>query len=183
MGSFPVSTAPPLTPKKRNKFHAMWLRHLDKQDAKKRGTDQEQKARSLIFAAHCLHDEIEQQTIDAHALLKRAEATPRPATPPERDPLFQRPKDAPMSDYERLCRKYNDVVAHYEALRQTFRQLQERVASFQGQVAGLKGEVVPAKRMGKVEHDVESLDNAGRNLDVEVLELVGLVGQVREAAM
>lgn len=111
------------TPKKRNKLHAMWLRHQDTRAAKKRGTDQEQRVQTLLDAARSLHDEIQQRITAARALLERAQATPRPATPPEREPLFQRPEDAPLSDYERHCLNYNDSVEHYDMLKRCFGQL------------------------------------------------------------
>ncbi|KAK5123693.1 hypothetical protein LTR85_002329 [Meristemomyces frigidus] len=177
MDMLSAPTAAPATPKKRNKLHAIWLRHVDKQEAKNRGTEQEQKARSLIFAAHSLHDEIEQQTIAARALLKRARDTPRPATPAEREALLQlrRSEGAGMEDYEGVCGRYNGVVAEYEGFRGHFRLLRERVGVFNGLVRGLRAGFVPAKRIGKVEYDIESLENAGRNLEGEVEGLGGLL--------
>lgn len=51
------------------------------------------------------------------------------------------------------------------------------------QAGRLKAGFTPAKKMGKREHDVESMENAGSNMKVQVKDLAGLVGQVKEAAM
>ena len=51
-------TDPPPAPKKRNMFHVMFLRAMDKRAGKERGTHEQQTAASLKFAATALHADI-----------------------------------------------------------------------------------------------------------------------------
>ncbi|KAK5135596.1 hypothetical protein LTR08_005076 [Meristemomyces frigidus] len=176
-------TKPPPAPKKRNKFHAMFLRAMDKRAAKQRGTPEQQKAASLKFAASALHADIERATWAANELLKRAKATPRPATPPERDALFEPPRVAPLSSYEVTVESYNDVVEGYEKQQAKCRWLQQRVEIYLGVVREFQDEFVPARKMGGMEHEVEGLENAGVNLGLEVAGLRGVLGEVRERAV
>ena len=170
-------------PKKRNMFHAMFLRAMDKRAAKERGTPEEHTAASLNFAATALHADTERATWVVNDLLKRARATPRPATPPNRGPLFQRPQNAPLSAYELTIDAYNKVVGKYEDQLAKCRWLQQRVAKFDQGVAVLKVEFVPAKKMGKMEHEVEGLENAGRKLVLESAKLGKVLEEVRKRAV
>ena len=68
-------------------------------------------------------------------------------------------------------------------MNETMRSLQQRFPTFQENVRKLKAEHPPGKKVGKYEHDIDSLDNAVRNMDKAMTHLVETVGEARTAAM
>ncbi|KAK0279056.1 hypothetical protein LTR35_008791 [Friedmanniomyces endolithicus] len=138
---------------------------------------------NLILLAHDLNDQLQKAILEAQNLTTLAKPTPRPSTPPPRDPLFQRTKDAPLSDYEKRAKAYNAIVARYQRVQINLRVLQEKVASYREDVRGLEARFVPARKMKKVKHDVEAVGNAAGNLEEGVVRLGVEVGEARRAAM
>lgn len=179
----PLPPSKPKEPKKRNKLHALWLKLNINSEKKKRGGVRGETASSLLFAAHSLNDDISHATRQAQVLKRDSLTTPRPGTPPARDPLFQRPTGAPLSEYEKSANAYNAIVSRYQGLNDTMRLLQQRFPTFQDNVRKLKAEHPPWKKVGKYEHDVDSLDNAVRNMDKAMTLLVETLGEARTAAM
>ncbi|KAK4561518.1 hypothetical protein LTR86_004836 [Recurvomyces mirabilis] len=178
----PLKPSKAKEPKKRSKLHALWLKVKIDKEEKKRGGVGGETASSLLLAAHSLNDDIGHVTHEAQLLMQDALKTPRPGTPPTRDPLFQRPRDAPLSDYEKSANAYISVVDRYRKLNDKARSIQQRFSTFQEDVKTLKIEHPPGKKFGKYEYDIESLDNASRNIETTTTRMVEAVGQAREAA-
>ncbi|KAK0279688.1 hypothetical protein LTR91_014446 [Friedmanniomyces endolithicus] len=172
-----------MAPEKQNKLPALLLRAKPRFAAKKQASAIGQQATNLILLAHDLNDQILKAILEAQNLTALAKQTPRPSTPPPRDPLFQRTKDAPLSDYEKQVKPYNAIVAWYQHVQTNQRVLQEKVASYREDARGLEGRHVPARKMGKVEHDVEAVGNAAGNLEEGIVKLGVEVGEARRAAM
>ncbi|KAK0942857.1 hypothetical protein LTR29_005597 [Friedmanniomyces endolithicus] len=172
-----------MAPEKQNKLPALLHKAKARFAAKKQASAIGQQATNLILLAHDLNDQIQKAILEAQNLTALAKATPRPSTPPPRDPLFQRTKDAPMSDYEKRVKAYNGVVDRYQRVQTNTRVLQEKVASYREDARGLEAGFVPARKMGKVEHDVEAVGNAAGNLEEGIVKLVGEVRGARRAAM
>ncbi|KAK5726114.1 hypothetical protein LTR17_013016 [Elasticomyces elasticus] len=177
-----IATAIEMAPKKQSKVHALITKAKARFAAKKRENTLAQQASDLIFVAHSIDDQIQKAIVEAQNLVVSARDNPRPTDPPPRDPLFSPPKDAPLSGSERRRLAYNAVVDRYRSVQDNMRVLQERVASFQENVKKLKGLHVPAKKMRKVDHDVEALENACGNMDVAMLKLAAEIGGAKRAA-
>lgn len=116
-----------------------------------------------------LQAEIKKVTLEAKAHARRSVDTHRPVAPPEnRDPLFQRPKNAPLSEYDKQKAAYDAIENEYRGLHTWSQQLKEKVVAFKHDVHQMKEVHEPSKKMGKADHDLEGLENACLNLDSEL---------------
>lgn len=141
-----------------------------------------QRAASLLFVAQTLNKDLAKATNSVETLLADAKSTPRSATPPRRDPVFHRPPGAPLSEYEMQAQAHVNVLRRCEEMQQEAKVLKERVVTFRDQVRELRKAHVLAKKMGKTEHDIESLGNASENLQTMIDWLEGLVGEATTIA-
>ncbi|KAK4961635.1 hypothetical protein LTR10_002125 [Elasticomyces elasticus] len=171
-----------MAPGKQSKVHALIAKAKARFAAKKRENNLAQQATDLIFVAHSINDQIQKAIVEAQNLVVSARDNPHPTDPPPRDPLFSPPRDAPLAGSERRRLAYNAVVDRYRSVQDNTRVLQERVTSFQEDVKKLKAVHVPAKKMRKVDHDVEALENACGNMDVAMLKLAAEIGEAKRAA-
>ena len=150
---------------------------------KRSGATTGQRAASLLFVAQTLKKGLAKATNSVETLLADAKSTPRPATPLHRDPLFHRPPGAPVSEYEMQTQAHANVLRRCEGMQQETKVFKERVVTFRDRVRELRKAHVLAKKMGKTEHDIESLGNASENLHTMVDRLEGLVGEATNVAM
>ncbi|KAK0845141.1 hypothetical protein LTR03_007639 [Friedmanniomyces endolithicus] len=155
-----------MAPMKQSKFRALLLKAKTRFAERKHASAISQQATNLILLAHDLNDQLQKAILEAQNLTALAKT-----------------KDAPLSDYEKRAKAYNAVVDRYQRVQINLRVLQEKVASYREDVRGLEGRFVPARKMGKVEHDVEAVGNAAGNLEEGVVRLAVEVGWARRAAM
>ena len=168
---------------KQTKLRALVLKAKAKYAQRKEGKTVRKRAGALMSDAKDLDIDIQQALLEARKLVKTANQMPRPDTPPPRDPLFKRPQDAPLSEYEKRVKTYNAIVDDYEKMQGKLRLLQEKVSTFHEEVKQLRASYTPAKQITKDEHSIEGLENAGANLDVAMLKLAAEVGEARRAAV
>ncbi|KAH9826541.1 hypothetical protein Tdes44962_MAKER00505 [Teratosphaeria destructans] len=179
--------------KKRKKIVAWYLRWEEKREIKQLLKIVKVNIAALLKEAPALDAEVKRSHTKTQELTESAKANPRPSLPPARDgpdELFIRPADAPLSRYEELVNAHNEVVEQYAAIEAQVRKLKRRVVDFTNAVkevdaantgsgerleklkgAGKGGKSKQGRNFTKLDHDVEALDNAARNLDREVEEV------------
>jgi hypothetical protein len=168
-------------------FISWILRWDDRRETKQLRKRVQEKATSLKAEAPPLGAEVKALAAKVKALTADARAHPRPAAPPEnRDDLFIRPAGAPLSRYEREAQAYNEVLERSKTLRTETQELWSKFADFWNEVRKLQTSYQGVlkreaeerklsikknkgpKKIGRVDHDVEGVENAARNLRMDI---------------
>ncbi|WPH05095.1 Hypothetical protein R9X50_00799600 [Acrodontium crateriforme] len=138
---------------------------------------------SLKLTAHSLLSDANNLEASVDALCARILEVPRPSTPPNREPIFQRPEGAPPSEYEKQVRAYNAMTEEFAKVSEQAKELSAKVTAFQNNVIDVSMQHKYVEKIGKTEHDLESLDNARRNLEKDMERVNGKLRAARETAV
>lgn len=136
----------------------------------------------LKLTAHSLLSDANHLETSVDTLCARIPDVPRPKTPPNREPIFQRPEGAPLSEYEKQVKAYNAMTEEFGKVSAQLKALGAQVTSFQNDVIDVSMKQKYTGTIGQTEHDLESLDNARRNLEKDMERLNGKLRTAKETA-